>query len=188
MAGITPKDKNRVCPVELAGGLDNTIRRWLQNPKKIVGPYVHEGMTVIDIGCGPGFFTVPMAAMVGPSGRVYACDLQDGMLDRLKAKIRGSELEGRITPHKTGADTIGVKERADFILVFYMLHEVLDKGGFFREIKSLLKENGKALIVEPNFHVSRDEFKESMVKAGKAGFNIMEGPKVFMSRSGVLTA
>ncbi len=49
-------DKNRVCPVERAGNLDNRFRRWIQNPRKILGPYMREGMTVLDLGCGPGFF------------------------------------------------------------------------------------------------------------------------------------
>jgi 2-polyprenyl-3-methyl-5-hydroxy-6-metoxy-1,4-benzoquinol methylase len=49
-------ERNRVCPVELAHSLDNTLRRWLQNPKNILAPYIQEGMTVLDVGCGPGFF------------------------------------------------------------------------------------------------------------------------------------
>lgn len=76
--------KNRVCPVGLAGTLDNSIRKWLQNPQKILSPYIKEGMTVLDLGCGPGFFSVPMAKMVGKSGRVIACDLQEGMLRKVK--------------------------------------------------------------------------------------------------------
>jgi len=51
----------RVCPVERAGSLDNKIRRWLRNPQKILGPYIDEGMTVLDIGCGPGLFTADFA-------------------------------------------------------------------------------------------------------------------------------
>ena len=68
----------RVCPVEIAGHLDNRIRRWVQNPQKILEPYVEEGMVVLDIGCGPGFFSIDMAKMVGRSGRVIAADLQEG--------------------------------------------------------------------------------------------------------------
>jgi 2-polyprenyl-3-methyl-5-hydroxy-6-metoxy-1,4-benzoquinol methylase len=49
-------ERNRVCPVELAHSLDNTLRRWLQNPQRILAPYIQEGMTVLDVGCGPGFF------------------------------------------------------------------------------------------------------------------------------------
>ncbi len=55
------KINERVCPVALSGSLDNSIRRWLQNPKKILSPYIKEGMTVLDVGCGPGFFSIEMA-------------------------------------------------------------------------------------------------------------------------------
>jgi ubiquinone/menaquinone biosynthesis C-methylase UbiE len=92
--------KNRVCPVSLAGGLDNKIRRYLQNPRKILGPYIEEGMTVLDLGCGPGFFSIEMARLVGKSGRVIAADLQEGMLHKIRDKIQGTELEERIRFHK----------------------------------------------------------------------------------------
>ena len=85
--------RNRVCPVERAGSLDNRIRRWLQNPRKILEPYIKEGMTVLDVGCGPGFFSIEIAQLVGKSGRVIAADLQEGMLQKLRDKIRGTELE-----------------------------------------------------------------------------------------------
>jgi len=91
---------NCVCPVEIAGGLDNRIRRWLQNPKKILGPYIEEGKIILDLGCGPGFFSIDMAQMVGKSGRVIASDLQEGMLHKVRDKIKGTELEERITLHK----------------------------------------------------------------------------------------
>ena len=73
---------NRICPVERAGHLDNRIRRWLQRPRNILAPYVKAGMTVLDIGCGPGFFTIDMARIVGDSGRVIAADLQAAMLQK----------------------------------------------------------------------------------------------------------
>ena len=59
-------EKNEhVCPVEKAGGLDSGIRKLLQRPKKILGNYAREGMTVLDLGCGPGFFSVEMAKEIG---------------------------------------------------------------------------------------------------------------------------
>ena len=97
----------RVCPVEIAGCLDNRIRRWIQNPQKILGPYIEEGMIVLDIGCGPGFFSIDMAQMVGKSGRVIAADLQEGMLQKLRDKIQGTELEERVTLHKCEGKKIG---------------------------------------------------------------------------------
>jgi ubiquinone/menaquinone biosynthesis C-methylase UbiE len=55
-------------------------------------------MTVLDLGCGPGFFSIAMAQMTGASGRVIAVDLQSGMLQKLNAKIQGTELESAIFP------------------------------------------------------------------------------------------
>ena len=85
--------KNRICPIERASSLDTKVRRCFQNPWKILSPYISEGMTVLDFGCGPGYFTIDMAQMVGKTGRVIAADLQEGMLQKLKDKIHGTELE-----------------------------------------------------------------------------------------------
>jgi len=101
-------EKNRVCPVTLARFLDNRIRRWLQDPRKILRPYIKEGMTVLDVGCGPGFFSIELARMVGKSGRVIASDLQEGMLRKLRDKIRGTELEERITLHRCEKNKLGL--------------------------------------------------------------------------------
>jgi ubiquinone/menaquinone biosynthesis C-methylase UbiE len=178
------KNKDRICPVELAGSLDNRIRRWLQNPKKILGTYIREGMTVLDLGCGPGFFTVELAIMVGKSGRVIAADLQEGMLGKLADKIRGTEIAQRIQLHKCADNKIGVVENVDFALSFYMVHEVPHPEEFFKEIYSTLKPNGQLLIVEPKlFHVSKKAFAMTVMKAEAAGFKPVVQPHVPMSRS-----
>ena len=130
------KINERVCPVALSGSLDNSIRKYLQNPQKILRPYIAEGMTVLDVGCGPGFFTIEMARMVGKSGRVIAADLQEGMLQKVKEKVKGTELEERILLHKCGENNIGVSEPVDFVLLFYMVHEVPNKEHFFNEIRN----------------------------------------------------
>ena len=180
-------DKNRVCPVELAGSLDNRIRRWVQDPEKILAPFVGEGMTVLDVGCGPGFFSVELAKMVGEKGKVLAVDMQEGMLQKLAGKIRGTELEERIKMVKCGEDSINVSEKIDFGLAFYMVHEVPDKERFFRELKSILSEQGRILLVEPKlFHVSRREFEATTGVAENAGFVIVQGPRLFLSHSAVL--
>ncbi len=97
--------------------------------------------------------------MVGKNGKVIAADLQEGMLNKLKNKIRGKEIESRIEIHKCTNNKIGVIEKVDFILAFYMVHEVSDQMGFFREIKSILKPDGKVFIIEPKFHVSKNDFE-----------------------------
>lgn len=176
----------RVCPVEISGILDNRIRRWLQNPQKILGHYIKEGMMVLDLGCGPGSFSIDIARMVGKSGRVIAADLQEGMLQKLKGKIQGTELEKRITLHKCEETRIGLLEKVDFILAFYMVHEVPDQDRFLNEVWSTLKANGQFLMVEPTFRVSKAEFEKTIAKAVNLGFAPVERPKLFLSKAVVL--
>ena len=76
---MTDKQENsacssNVCPHKIAFVLDNPFRKLLQNPSKIVGEYIRQGDTVIDLGCGPGFFSIPMAGFVGENGKVIAVD------------------------------------------------------------------------------------------------------------------
>ena len=178
---------NQVCPVEYSGSLDNKIRRLLHNPQKILQPYIKEGMTALDVGCGPGFFTIPMANLTGASGRVIAADLQQGMLDKVKEKITGTNLENRITLHKCKPDRIGVTEPVDFILLFYMVHEIPYKQSFFDELKTIMKPSGTILIVEPPFHVSKAGFEETLKTARTAGFTTVPGPGIPLNKSAVLT-
>jgi len=178
--------KNRVCPVERAGSLDTGIRRWVQDPQKILRPYIKDGMTVLDLGCGPGFFSLDMAKMVGKSGRVIASDLQEGMLQKLRDKIRGTTLEEQIFLHKCEASKIRLSAEVDFILAFYVVHEMPDQEVFFNEIRSLLKPYGQVLIVEPPIHVSKTAFEKMIGKAREAGFTAVERPKVFLSKAVIL--
>ena len=178
--------KNRVCPIEIAGSLDNRFRKWFQNPWKILTPYIQEGMSVLDLGCGPGFFTIQIAEMVGKSGRVIAADLQQGMLQKLRDKIQGTELEERITLHKSDENRIGVSEKVDFVLCFYVVHELPNQKEFFQELQSILKPEGQALIVEPPIRVSKRAFEETIRRAGDAGFTPAEGQKVFLSKTVIL--
>ncbi len=175
-----------VCPVEIAGHLDNGIRRWVQNPKKILRPYIEEGMTVLDAGCGPGFFSIEMAEMVGQSGRVIAADLQEGMLQKLRKKIQGTELENRITLHQCDKNQIGLSEHVDFILLFYMVHEVPDVEGLFSEIETILKPKGLVFVVEPPFHVSKKAFEDMVKKAIDAGLSVVERPHILLNKAVVL--
>ena len=50
-------------------------------------------MKVLDIGCGPGFFSIELAKMVGKGGKIFSVDLQEVMLQKIRNKIQGTELE-----------------------------------------------------------------------------------------------
>lgn len=185
---MSSNKKHRLCPVEKAGILDFAIRRLLQNPGKILQPYVKQGMTALDLGCGPGFFTLEMARRVGDSGKVIAADLQAGMLEKLRAKIRNTSLAESIVFHQSQPERIGLEGKVDFVLVFYMLHEVPARVSFLREIRELLNPGGRVLLAEPRWHVTRAEFNEAIAVMKQAGFAVLERPKIFLSRTVVLAA
>lgn len=178
---------HRVCPVERAGSLDNRFRRWFQNPYRILSPYIEEGMTVLDLGCGPGYFSLDLAQMVGRSGRVIASDLQDGMLSKLRAKIQGTLFEQRIILHKCEPNRVGWSEPVDFVLAFYVVHEIPDQKALFKELAFICPPAGKILVVEPPFHVSKADFQKTIRTAQEVGFNSRKGPKVLFSKAVILT-
>ena len=180
-------NNQRVCPVTMAGSLDNRFRRWLQNPQKLLKPYVKPGMTVMDIGCGPGFFTLEMARMTGPSGHVIAADIQEGMLQKVRNKITDTDLQDWIRLHQCQKNNIGITEQVDFILAFYMVHEVPDQEKFLLELHSILKPGGMLLIIEPIFHVTIKAFERMVETLEQCGFTKITRLKMILS-SGILVS
>ncbi len=173
-------------PVEDAAQLEGSLRNFFHHPHRILKNHIREGMTVIDFGCGPGFFTMESAGLAGKSGKVIAVDVQKGMLELVQQKIRNTPFESRITLHHCPPDSIGLHEQADFILAFYVLHEVPDKERVLRELASLLKPGGRMLIAEQKGHVPRREFEEITAIALRAGLHIVERPRIFISRAMVM--
>jgi ubiquinone/menaquinone biosynthesis C-methylase UbiE len=172
-----------VCPAEFSGSLDNSFRRMLHNPKKILNPFIKPGMTVIDLGCGPGVFTVEIAKLLEGSGKVIAADLQEGMLKIVAEKVKGSELQKTVFFHKCEQDKTGITEKADFILAFWMIHEVPDHVSLFGELAELLNPGGRILIAEPKIHVTYSDFRKMKRIIENAGFDLADSPKVFFSRT-----
>lgn len=171
--------ENNICSHRHSFTLDNFFRRLIQSPKKIMTPYINLGDTVIDLGCGPGFFTLPMLDMVGDTGNVVAVDVQSEMLEKVQQKLPASSLAKRVQLHQCSADTLGLEGsvQADFILAYYMVHETPNQEVLFRELKGILKKGGKILVVEPPLHVSKSAFLKSLEIAQGEGFSIFDTPK-----------
>ena len=166
-----------VCSHKFAFFLDNRLRRLFQNPRKIVGPYITPGDTVLDIGCGPGFFTIDMAKLVGATGRVVAIDLQAHMLKHVQNKAARHGISTCIEYHQCAGHSLGLDTAADFILAFYMVHETPDPGRFLGEVRNLLKPNGRFLAVEPKLHVGQTQFEEMVASAARVGLKADAFPK-----------
>ncbi len=143
-------------------------------------------MTAVDIGCGPGFFTIPMADMVGKNGKVVAVDMQEGMLQKLEAKASEKGLTDRIVSRQCSAESLGVQEKADFVLAFYVVHEIPDKENFFAETASFLAPQAALLFAEPPGHVSKGDFEKCLQYAKNAGFDVVKRPRILMSKTALL--
>lgn len=179
-------EHNHIFPAKRAKSLQSWFRRLLQNPRKILHDHVRKGSVLLDVGCGPGFFTLEAARLVGPSGKVIAADLQEEMLGMVELAAHESGLQERILLHKCEPDRIGVKEAVDLVLAFYVVHELPDQEAFFREMKSILEPGGSVFLVEPGFVVSKQAFQETLDLAKTAGFSNAGRPGVLLSRTAVL--
>jgi ubiquinone/menaquinone biosynthesis C-methylase UbiE len=179
-------EKDRVCPWWLIWTFDNPLRRIVQDPGAIVGPLVREGMIVADIGCGGGYFSIPLAKMVGGKGAVIAVDLQEKILGILTRRARTAGVADRIRCQHAHEDDIMVREPVDFVLAFWMVHEVKDVPRFFNQVCGVLKQGGTILYVEPRLHVSRVRFGEILECARHAGFQVRDSQPVWFSSSALL--
>jgi ubiquinone/menaquinone biosynthesis C-methylase UbiE len=171
------------CPSWFSFTLDNFLRKRFHDPAAILRDYIRPGNTVLDIGCGPGYFTIPMASLAGDSGTVIAVDLQGDMLEKMMAKADSLGLGGRIRAVQCKPDDIMVRAKADFILTFWMVHEVRNTENFFRQISAVMKQGSRYLLVEPKLHVTGRRYREILESAGRAGLKPQAEPSVSLSRS-----
>jgi ubiquinone/menaquinone biosynthesis C-methylase UbiE len=174
-----------VCPWWGGYFIDNSIRRLLHNPQKILGPYVKHGMTVMDIGCGMGFCSIAMAKMVGEHGQVIAVDLQQKMLDVLKRRAEKAGVGDRITTHRCDSDRLGVDVQVGFVLAFMMVHEVPDTKRLLGQVHECLKPDGRFFVAEPRIHVPAAQFDAMVKTAEDVGLKVSEQPHVRWCRASV---
>jgi len=177
---------HHVCPWWLAYTFDNPLRRLIHNPENILSGYVRKGMTVMDIGCGMGYFTLGMAELVGDAGQVIAVDLQQEMLDVMLKRAAKKGVEHRIIPHRAEPSSLGIATPVSFALAFWMIHEVPDPENFFKEIAVILKPEAKLLYTEPVFHVSAEKYDDILAAAEKTGLSIKRNLSIRFSRAALL--
>ncbi len=181
-----PKPPTLVCPWWLCYTFDNPIRKLFHNPETLLRPYVHSGEQAIDIGPGMGFFTIAMAKLAGPHGHVTAVDIQPQMLSALGKRAEKNGVSELVTCHLASPESLNLPTKADFVLAFWMVHEVPDQEKFFTEIFNALNPNGRFLLVEPKMHVRDRDFSITLNLAQKTGFSIKEYPAIRLSRSALL--
>lgn len=180
---------HRVCLWWLGYLLASPLRRLMANPRNLLEPYVHEGMTVLEPGPGMGFFTLELARLVGAPGRVIALDIQSKMLDGLKRRLAKAGLLERVNIRLVQPDSMALGDltnSVDFALAFAVVHEMPSASSFFAELARTLKPGGSILFVEPAGHVKAALWDAESEAASQAGFIVVDRPSIRRSHAALL--
>jgi 2-polyprenyl-3-methyl-5-hydroxy-6-metoxy-1,4-benzoquinol methylase len=180
---------HHLCPPWIAYWLASPLRRLVQKPEQILAGLVTPGMTVVDVGPGMGFFSLPMARMVGPGGRVICVDLQEPMLRALTTRAAAAQLQDRIVTRVCPPTTLDLAEFAaqvDFLLAFAVVHELPEAPPFLAEVAQVLRPNAHCLLAEPTGHVSGAAFEETLAAAKRVGLAVVGRPRIRMSHAAVV--
>lgn len=180
--------RTRVCPWWLIRSFDNPLRHLVQKPEGILQGMIRPGDHCLDIGCGYGYFTIPMAGLAGASGSVTAADLQPQMLAGVRRRAEKAGVLRQVRLHQVDPTGLPFKGEFDFALAFWMIHEVPDQGELLNQIHVSLKPGGKFLLVEPKGHVKREDFAQTLHVGEEAGFTVHRRIRVFFSRAALLVS
>lgn len=121
---------------------------WLNSDRVLSMLNLHKGLTALDFGAGPGYFTLPIAERIAPTGRVFAVDVEPEMhyaLRQRAAEVGISNIVSLICDDKTvpfAAETI------DRVLLSLVLHEVDDRSQLLAEVQRVLRPGGHLALVE----------------------------------------
>ncbi len=178
-----------VCPWWIGYLLLSPLRKLVHSPQRILSPHIEPGSIALDVGCAMGYFSLDMARMVGPEGKVVCVDLQEKMIEVLVRRATKAGVIDRIEHRVCGKNGLGIDDlggKVDFALAFALVHEVPDAEDFFRQIHAVLRPGGTCLVAEPKGHVSEDRFKETLAAAKNVGLEPGETPKIARSRAALI--
>lgn len=135
--------------VEGAAWLDRPEREAEEAPSKAIAALnIRPGAVVADVGAGSGYYTVRLAEVVGPTGKVVATDLQAGMLDIIRSKIARDRLTNVEVVQGRADDPVLPAGAFDLILMVDVYHELASPQPFVRKLKEALKPDGRLVLIE----------------------------------------
>jgi ubiquinone/menaquinone biosynthesis C-methylase UbiE len=175
MSATTSRNRepgHHVCPWWLGYGLLLPVRRLLENPERMLAPHVRPGAKALELGCGMGYFTLPLARLAGETGRVLCLDIQPRMLAALERRAQRAGLRPRIETRLCGPESLGLTQEAgtiDLAVLIHVLHELPDARTALSEIRTALTAEGRVLLIEPPGHVSAAEFERQIETASAVG-------------------
>lgn len=142
---------------------------WQRVPEIFEAMAVRPGATVADIGAGDGFFTARLAAAVAPAGRVYAVDVSESQLERLRQRLT-EPLARNVTIVKGAADDPRLPEgEIDAALIVNAYHEMEAHDAMLAAVRRALKPGGRLVIVEPISDGRRGQSRADQVRRHEIG-------------------
>ena len=154
--------------------IDNPIRRkFIQKPETVAERMkLESGMTVLEIGPGKGSYTKALAKNILPDGKVYAIDIQESIINRLKKRIEKDNIEN-IIPKIDNVYNLSFEDSSiDRVIMIACLPEIPEPIRALKEIKRILKPNGllslSELLPDPDYPRRKTEIKW----AETAGFKL----------------
>ncbi len=141
-----------IAPVMGVGGAE-----WLERPEReaeeapsiaIQALKIRPGQTVADIGAGSGYYTVRMARVVGPTGKVFATDIQPGMLDLLGRNVAKAKLDNVVAVLGAPDDPKLPPDSLDLAIMVDVYHELAAPQAFIRKLRASLKRTGRLVLLE----------------------------------------
>ena len=123
--------------------------KWLPPAEVLAQLRLAQGSKLADIGAGTGYFSIPMAREVGPSGHVFAVDLQAEMLDRLQQKLDQPGAPENISLHEGAASAVPLPDGSvDVAFYANIWHEIDDTDAAFREAVRITLPGGRIAILD----------------------------------------
>jgi ubiquinone/menaquinone biosynthesis C-methylase UbiE len=122
---------------------------WGRPAELLAAIAVGPGMRVADVGCGPGFFALPLAEIVGETGRVYAIDDSPKMLRALAEGAAGRGFDDRAELREADAAATGLPVAAvDVTLCAFVYHEVADRAALLVELARITRPGGRVVMLD----------------------------------------
>jgi ubiquinone/menaquinone biosynthesis C-methylase UbiE len=129
--------------------LNSEERRKILPPESTLTKFgLHDGDIVADIGCGIGYFTIPAANIVGSSGKIYALDILDKMINEIKIKLKKLDISNVETVLTEENNLKLQEETVTFAFISNVLHEAKNKEKFLSEVKKIICSKGRIAIIE----------------------------------------
>ena len=107
---------------------------------------------------------------MGPAGNVQAVDTQPQQLRVAEKRCRRAGVAERVRFIEATAESLELTGPVDFVLAFWMVHEVGERAGFFDQLRAATEPGARVLVAEPMFHVSREQVEAELALAAAHGF------------------